>query len=46
MKKVFKIINSIRSNEDGWSYMETLIVIAISLLLTATVGFMAVGSLE
>lgn len=33
-------------NEDGWSFMETLIVIAITMVLTATVGFMAVGSLE
>lgn len=32
--------------ESGWTFMETLIVIAIVLLLTATVGFMAVGSLE
>ncbi len=46
MKKIKKIIGLIKNNEEGWSYMETLIVIAISLLLTATVGFMAVGSLE
>lgn len=31
---------------DGWSYMETLIVIAVVLVLTASVGFMAIGSLE
>lgn len=41
-KKICKVIN----NEDGWTFMETLIVIAIILILTATVGFMAVGSLE
>jgi general secretion pathway protein G len=34
------------SNDDGWTFMETLIVIAIVLVLTASVGFMAVGSLE
>lgn|SRR5574344_1434671 len=32
--------------EEGWSFMETLIVIAVVLVLTAAVGFMAVGSLE
>lgn len=32
--------------ENGWSFMETLIVIAIVMVLTASVGFMAVGSLE
>lgn len=31
---------------SGWSYVETLIVIAIILILTASVGFMAVGSFE
>lgn len=31
---------------DGWSFMETLIVISIVMILTASVGFMAVGSLE
>ncbi len=33
-------------NEDGWTFMETLIVIAIVLILTATAGFAAIGSLE
>jgi general secretion pathway protein G len=33
-------------NEDGWSFMETLIVIAVVLVLTAAVGFMAVSSLQ
>ncbi len=33
-------------NEDGWTFMETLIVIAVVMVLTASVGFMAVGSLE
>ena len=41
-KKVVEILK----NEEGWSFMETLIVIAIILILTATVGFMAIGSLE
>lgn len=34
------------SNENGWTFMETIIVIAIVLILTATVGFVAVGNLE
>lgn len=41
-KKILEIIK----NEDGWTFMETLIVIAIVLILTATVGFVAIGSLE
>ena len=36
----------ILKNEDGWTFMETLIVIAVVMVLTASVGFMAVGSLE
>lgn len=31
---------------DGWSFMETLIVISVVMVLTASVGFMAVSSLE
>ena len=38
--------NELLKNENGWSFMETLIVIAIILILTTTVGFMAVKSLE
>ena len=41
-KKLVEILK----NEDGWTFMETLIVIAIILILTATVGFMAINSLE
>lgn len=33
-------------NEDGWTFLETLIVIAVILILTATVGFMAVSNLS
>lgn len=40
-----KMLEVIRS-EDGWTFMETLIVIAIILILTATVGFVAINSLE
>lgn len=40
-----KILNKVR-NDEGWTYMETLIVIAIILILTATVGFIAITSLE
>lgn len=32
--------------DEGWSFMETLVVIGVVLLLTAAVGFMAIGSLE
>ena len=35
-----------KNKEDGWFFMETLIVIAVVLILTASVGFMAIGSLE
>lgn len=41
-----RLIEKIKKQEDGWTFMETLIVIAIILLLTATVGFMAINSLE
>lgn len=34
------------SKQDGWSFMETLIVIAIILILTATVGIMGIANLE
>lgn len=32
--------------DDGWSFMETLIVISIVLILTTSVGFMGMKSLE
>ena len=41
-----KKLEEILKNEDGWTVMETLIGIAIILVLTATVGFMAINSLE
>lgn len=41
-----EIVIKFLKKEDGWTFMETLIVIAIILILTATVGFMAVGNLE
>ena len=34
------------NNEDGWTFMETLIVIAIILILTSSVGYMAVQYLD
>lgn len=46
MKNLRKKLAEIINNEDGWTFMETLIVIAIILILTATVGFIAVSSLE
>ena len=30
-----------KRNEDGWTFIETIIVIAIIMILTSTVGFMA-----
>ena len=39
-------MNAKKKMNEGWSFMETLIVIAVVLILTAAVGFMAVGSLE
>lgn len=33
-------------SEDGWTFMETLIVIAIVLILTSSVGFMAIKYLD
>ena len=43
-----KTINNSQNfnHESGWTFMETLIVIAIVLILTASVGFVAIGSLE
>ena len=35
-----KIMTALK-NEDGWTFVETLIVISIVLILTSTVGFMA-----
>ncbi len=44
--KIFKKRKLSKNKQAGWSFMETLIVIAIVMVLTASVGFMAVGSLE
>lgn len=38
--------NKRKKNQDGWTFMETLIVIAIIAILAATVGFTAIKSLE
>jgi general secretion pathway protein G len=35
-----------RKSEEGWTFMETLIVVAIVMVLSAGVGYMASGSLE
>jgi general secretion pathway protein G len=43
---VRKIRRLDRSGEAGWTVLETLIVLAIVLILTATVGFMGVKNLE
>ncbi len=46
MKFVGKKFLKILKDDGGWTFMETLIVLAIILILTATVGFVATGSLE
>jgi general secretion pathway protein G len=35
-----------RKPDDGWTFMETIIVIAIILILTSSVGFMAIRYLD
>lgn len=45
MKLRNKFLHKIKK-EDGWTFMETLIVLAIILILTTTVGFVAINSLE
>jgi general secretion pathway protein G len=37
---------SVLAKEDGWTFIETLIVLGIILILTATVGFMSVRYLD
>lgn len=46
LKKIIKKIIFLIKNEDGFTFMETLIVLAIILILTSTVGFSAIGNLE
>ena len=46
MKREVKSIYKLMKEEDGWTFMETLIVIAIILILTVTVGFVAVNNLD
>ncbi len=46
MKHFNKVFKKLIKNEDGWTFMETLIVIAIILVLTATVGFISINHLE
>ena len=36
----------IKKREEGWTFIETLIVIAIVLILTASVGFSAVKYID
>jgi general secretion pathway protein G len=44
--KIKKSFFSLLKENDGWTFIETLIVIAIILILTATVGFVAAGNLN
>lgn len=46
MKQIKKQIKTKLKESGGWTFMETLIVLAIILILTATTGFVAVGTLE
>ena len=45
MKKIKSFLKVLKSN-DGWTFMETLIVIAIVMVLTASAGFMVSGCLD
>ena len=47
MKLFFKLlVKRFSKSEDGWTYIETLVVIAIILILTATVGFASISALD
>lgn len=46
MRKIKNIFFKEIKSEEGWTFMETLIVIAIILILTVTVGFVAVNNLD
>lgn len=41
-----KKIKMLLTDQSGWTFVETLIVISIILILTSTVGFMAVGYVD
>ena len=45
LRKALRKASAIKQ-EDGWTFIETLIVLAIILILTATVGFMSVRYLD
>ncbi len=45
MKKLKRFL-AIMQEEDGWTFMESLIVIAIILILSVTVGFIGINSLD
>lgn len=45
MKSKNKTIKKVLSN-DGWTFVETLVVMAIVLVLTASVGFSAVSQID
>lgn len=42
VKKCLKMLHRIHTEEDGWTFVETLVVIAIALMLTAMVGLTAI----
>lgn len=46
MKKFTRLFFRFLKNENGWTFIETLIVIAIIMILTVTVGFVAVSNLD
>lgn len=43
---MIKFINKLMHNEEGWTFVETLIVIGIVVILTGSVGFMGMKYLE
>lgn len=43
---LFSMNNKFKKHSEGWSFVETLIVMAIVLILTAAVGFSAIKQIE
>ncbi|MCI6799337.1 MAG: type II secretion system major pseudopilin GspG [Spirochaetia bacterium] len=46
MKNIKEKLTEFIKDDEGWTFMETLVVIAVILILTATAGFACINSLE
>ncbi len=46
MKNIKEKLTELIKGDEGWTFMETLVVIAVILILTATAGFACINSLE